>query len=292
MNEILKQNKTAFYVFDVKTLKDRVAYLRKMLPEDVAICYAIKANTFITAELENDVDRFEICSPGEAEICDLLDIPDKMMVISGVYKTPEVMENMVANGKCDRIFTVESLTQFNLFKELSEKYKKKISLLLRLTNGSQFGINSDEIEEIISKRNEFEYLDILGIQFFSGTQKTSLKKLKREIDKLDNLLILLKEKYDYTAEELEYGTGFPAAYFKEDTINEDELIGGFAQLLNEMTSKPKITLELGRSIAAICGKYYDLSSQNQFQNFGKGGILHSAHGSRIISSIPSPCQSR
>lgn len=101
MNEILKQNKTAFYVFDVKTLKDRVAYLRKMLPEDVAICYAIKANTFITAELENDVDRFEICSPGEAEICDLLDIPDKMMVISGVYKTPEVMENMVANGKCD-----------------------------------------------------------------------------------------------------------------------------------------------------------------------------------------------
>lgn len=256
MNEIIKQNKTAFYVFDVKTLKDRVAYLRKMLPEDVAICYAIKANTFITAELENDVDRFEICSPGEAEICDLLDIPDKMMVISGVYKTPEVMENMVANGKCDRIFTVESLTQFNLFKELSEKYRKKISLLLRLTNGSQFGINSDEIEEIISKRNEFEYLDILGIQFFSGTQKTSLKKLKREIDKLDNLLILLKEKYDYTAEELEYGTGFPAAYFKEDTINEDELIGGFAQLLNEMTSKPKITLELGRSIAAVCGKYY------------------------------------
>lgn len=219
MNEILKQNKTAFYVFDVKTLKDRVAYLRKMLPEDVAICYAIKANTFITAELENDVDRFEICSPGEAEICDLLDIPDKMMVISGVYKTPEVMENMVANG-------------------------------------SQFGINSEEIEEIISKRNEFEYLDILGIQFFSGTQKTSLKKLKREIDKLDNLLILLKEKYDYSAEELEYGTGFPATYFKEDTINEDELIGGFAQLLNEMTSKPKITLELGRSIAAICGKYY------------------------------------
>lgn len=188
MNEILKQNKTAFYVFDVKTLKDRVAYLRKMLPEDVAICYAIKANTFITAELENDVDRFEICSPGEAEICDLLDIPDKMMVISGVYKTPEVMENMVANGKCDRIFTVESLTQFNLFKELSEKYKKKISLLLRLTNGSQFGINSDEIEEIISKRNEFEYLDILGIQFFSGTQKTSLKNSR---EKLTNLTIFL-----------------------------------------------------------------------------------------------------
>lgn len=179
MNEILKQNKTAFYVFDVKTLKDRVSYLRKMLPENVAVCYAIKANTFITAELENDVDRFEICSPGEAEICDLLDIPDEMMVISGVYKTPEVMENMVANGKCDRIFTVESLTQFNLFRELSEKYKKKISLLLRLTNGSQFGINSDEIEEIISKRNEFEYLDILVFSSFRNTENLSQKTQER-----------------------------------------------------------------------------------------------------------------
>ena len=108
-----------------------------------------------------------------------------MMVISGVYKTPEVMENMVANGKCDRIFTVESLTQFNLFRELSEKYKKKISLLLRLTNGSQFGINSEEIEEIISKRNEFEYLDILGFQ----EHRKPLLKNSRE--KLTNLTIFL-----------------------------------------------------------------------------------------------------
>ena len=107
MNEILKQNKTAFYVFDVKTLKDRVAYLRKMLPEDVAICYAIKANTFITAELENDVDRFEICSPGEAEICDLLDIPDKMMVISGVYKTPEVSSELIPM-KSKKLFQKET----------------------------------------------------------------------------------------------------------------------------------------------------------------------------------------
>ena len=188
MNEILKQNKTAFYVFDVKTLKDRVAYLRKMLPEDVAICYAIKANTFITAELENDVDRFEICSPGEAEICDLLDIPDKMMVISGVYKTPEVMENMVANGKCDRIFTVESLTQFNLFKELSEKYKKKISLLLRLTNGSQFGINSMKSKKLFQKETN---LNILTYSVFSSFQEHRKLLLKNSREKLTNLTIFL-----------------------------------------------------------------------------------------------------
>ena len=186
MNEILKQNKTAFYVFDVKTLKDRVAYLRKMLPEDVAICYAIKANTFITAELENDVDRFEICSPGEAEICDLLDIPDKMMVISGVYKTPEVMENMVANGKCDRIFTVESLTQFNLFRELSEKYKKKISLLLQTEVSSE--LIPKKSKKLFQKETN---LNISTYSVFSSFQEHRKPLLKNSREKLTNLTIFL-----------------------------------------------------------------------------------------------------
>ena len=77
MNEILKQNKTAFYVFDVKTLKERVSYLRKMLPKDVAICYAIKANTFITAELENDVTALKSAHPARRKSAIYLTFPIK-----------------------------------------------------------------------------------------------------------------------------------------------------------------------------------------------------------------------
>lgn len=256
MNIEPEQCKSAFYVFDVAELKGRIDYLRRILPKTVDLCYAIKANTFITGELIGTVDRFEVCSPGEAEICRLLNVPENQMVISGVYKTPQVMDNMVANTECNRIFTVESINQFQLLKGLSEKHKKNLKLLIRLTNGSQFGVNANEIEDIIANRESYKHLDIIGIQFFSGTQKTSLKKLKREVERLDKLLLTLKERYGYTAKELEYGPGFPATYFKEDSINEDELIGGFSQLLLDMTSKPKITLELGRSIAASCGKYY------------------------------------
>lgn len=292
MNEVLKQNKSAFYVFDVSVLKDRIAYLRSMLPYDVKLCYAIKANTFITGELINDVDRFEICSPGEAEICRRLNVPEKMMVISGVYKTPEVMEDMIAEESCERIFTVESLTQFNLLKDLSKKYKRNVSVLLRLTNGSQFGINANEIEQIISMRSSYEFVEIIGIQFFSGTQKTSLKKLKREINKLDTLLVSLEEKYGYVAEELEYGTGFPVAYFNDDSIDENELIGGFAECLSEMTAKPKITLELGRSIAASCGKYYTHivdKKTNKGENYllVDGGMHHIVYfGQHMAMKMP------
>lgn len=279
LNRLLQENKTAFYVFDIEKLKARIAHLQAALPPEVVLCYAVKANTFITKELIDTIHRFEICSPGEAEICRAVGVPSENMVISGVYKTPEVMEAMVADPGFHPIYTVESLEQYELFRRLAKQYGRTLPLLLRLTNGSQFGINKGDIEAIVARRGETPEVDILGIQFFSGTQKTSLKKLKREVGKLDDLLTLLEEKYGFVAQELEYGPGFPVSYFQSDELDEAELLSGFSELLHDMTHHPKITLELGRSIAASCGTYYthivDLK-RNQEQNYAlvDGGMHH------------------
>lgn len=279
LNRLLQENKTAFYVFDIEKLKARIAHLQAALPPEVVLCYAVKANTFITKELIDTIHRFEICSPGEAEICRAVGVPSENMVISGVYKTPEVMEAMVADPGFHPIYTVESLEQYELFRRLAKQYGRTLPLLLRLTNGSQFGINKGDIEAIVARRGETPEVDILGIQFFSGTQKTSLKKLKREVGKLDDLLTLLEEKYGFVARELEYGPGFPVSYFQSDELDEAELLSGFSELLHDMTHHPKITLELGRSIAASCGTYYthivDLK-RNQEQNYAlvDGGMHH------------------
>ena len=279
LNRLLQENKTAFYVFDIGKLKARIAQLQAALPPEVVLCYAVKANTFITKELIDTIHRFEICSPGEAEICRAVGVPSENMVISGVYKTPEVMEAMVADPGFHPIYTVESLEQYELFRRLAKTYGRTLPLLLRLTNGSQFGINKGDIEQIVARRGETPEVDILGIQFFSGTQKTSLKKLKREVGKLDDLLTLLEEKYGFAAQELEYGPGFPVNYFQSDELDEAELLSGFSELLHGMTHHPKVTLELGRSIAASCGTYYthivDLK-RNQEQNYAlvDGGMHH------------------
>ncbi|WP_276746385.1 alanine racemase, partial [Ruminococcus champanellensis] len=151
MNEILKQCESAFYVFDLERARARIRFLRAHLPEGVALCYAVKANTFIIGGLLRDVERFEICSPGEAEICEKLGVPGNMMVISGVYKTPSVMEHLVASGG-DRTYTVESLTQFALLRDLAKTYGRTLPVLLRLTNDSQFGINQEDIMDIIRDR--------------------------------------------------------------------------------------------------------------------------------------------
>ena len=250
-NEIINNN-CAYYVFDSDVLLERVKYLKKSLPKNVSLCYAVKANTFIIKELIGCVERFEVCSPGEAEICTELGVPDGDTVISGVYKTPCVIEKMVAEHS-ERIFTVESLVQFDLLNSLANKYQTTLKVLLRLTNDSQFGMNSEDIERIIAKRESFMNLDIHGIQYFSGTQKTSIKRFRREIEKLDSFLSKLREEYGFESKELEYGSGFPVAYFEDEDVNEEELFKGFSELIENMENKVPVLLELGRSISASCG---------------------------------------
>ena len=277
--KLIKENENAFYVFDTKTLRNRVAHIRNSLPRGTQLCYAVKANPFISKEIIDTVERFEICSQGEAEICFELGIPTDKMVISGIYKTPSFIEKLASDTSFDGIFTAESLTQYKQLCELSEKYGRQLKVLPRLTNDSQFGMNDIDIIGIINGRDSYPNIDIIGVQYFSGTQKTSLKKFRRELEQLDRFITILKEEHGFTVKELEYGTGFPVSYFEGDDLDEAELFKGFSELLENMENKPEIILELGRSIAASCGKYYthivDIKT-NKRQNYVliDGGMHH------------------
>ena len=255
-DELFRINETAFYTFDIRILKERIEYLKTALPEGVSICYAVKANPFIVREIEGDVDRFEVCSPGESDICEKLDIPKNKMVISGVYKTPGFIERLIADPDFDGVFTVESPLQYSMLCDLSLKYGRKISILLRLTNDSQFGMSETDIEGILFNRDRYPLVNHAGIQFFSGTQKSSVKKLRREIEYLDEWLIGLRDRCDYTAGRLEYGPGFPVSYFTEDEFEETGFLSEFSKMLEEMSFRTEIVVEIGRGIAACCGRYY------------------------------------
>lgn len=270
MNAVLSKYKTPFYVFDIKALRDRIDHIRSSMPAGVAICYAIKANTFIVNEICDHADKFEVCSPGELSICLQQGIPAEKLVISGVYKTPEVFEELFEANIPIGCYTAESTVQFDLLRGLAHKHKCKIKLLLRLSSGNQFGMDEAEVERIIAEHSGDEYVSIIGIQYFSGTQKTSLKKFQREIDHLDEFMAELEEKFGFKSEELEFGTGFPVSYFEGEKTDEEALFKGFSEILLSMKYKAKLSLEIGRSIAACCGSYFTSvvdAKTNKDQNY-------------------------
>lgn len=269
IHTLTTQYGTPLYVFDINVLRRRIAYLRNSLP-GVRLCFAVKANPFLLQELRGFADRFEVCSPGEAEICNRAHIPAAQQVISGVYKTPSVMEKMIAQGNGPRLFTVESVRQFRLLSGFAEQYRKPINVLLRLTSGNQFGMEEQEIVQLVQEREEYPLVCIRGIQFFSGTQKTSLKRLRRELEAVDTFVCALQETCGFTVQELEFGPGFPVNYFQGQAFDEDAFLAGFSGLLAGLRCGARVTLELGRSIAASCGSYLtrvvDIK-QNRGQNY-------------------------
>ena len=256
ISNVLSSYKTPFYLFDINELHNRIEYIRGAMPPSVSLCYAIKANTFIVNEIIDHVARFEVCSPGELSICLEHGILAEKLVISGVYKTPEVIDHLIEARLPIGRYTVESLSQFELLKNSAEKYDRQITLLLRLSSGNQFGIGEEEIETIISNHKDNPRITIAGIQYFSGTQKTSLKRLKREIEHLDLFLAELENKYGFKTDELEFGTGFPVSYFEAEAFDEQVFFKEFSDILLSMKYKTQITLEIGRSIAASCGSYF------------------------------------
>ena len=45
--KIISEVSTPFYVFDIDILKARIDYLKSMMPENVCLCYAMKANLIV-----------------------------------------------------------------------------------------------------------------------------------------------------------------------------------------------------------------------------------------------------
>ena len=247
-NYIIKNFKTPLYIFNIDELVRRTRYLKDSFK--CGLVYAVKANTFIPKEIENEVERFEICSNGEFEICNKLGIDHSKMVISGVYKDYDSIENMISNYDIGK-YTIESLNQFELLEELSNKYSKEIHVLIRLTSNNQFGVSEEDFKYILKNKKN---IIVDGVEYFSGTQKTSLKKINKEIDHLCEFIKSVEEEFNIQLNEIEYGPGFSIQYFQNEEFDEENYFKELNEAIDKLRHK-KLYLEAGRSIAASCGTY-------------------------------------
>ena len=287
--KLISEVSTPFYVFDINVLRDRIDYLNSMMPENVHLCYAMKANPFVVKEIDEIIEKYEICSYGEWNIAKKMGVSDSKMVISGVYKDEISMEDILNNYKNGEVFTIESLNQIELLNKLTKEKKKVINIILRLTSGNQFGMCEEEIIEILENRAKYEYLNIMGIQYFSGTQKKLSKRIIKELEYVDEFVLNLKNNLGFVVEELEFGPGFPVVYFEtEQDFDEQTYLMEIADKIKNMKYQGHITMELGRSIVASCGSYYTKvvdKKTNKEGNFAvlDGGMNHLVYYGQMMA---------
>lgn len=257
---------TPMYVYDVDELSDMVNIFRKITENRAGLCFAMKANPFLTRQMAALTDRIEVCSMGEFMICKELEIPPDKILISGVLKKREDLAEILETYGNLCTYTVESENQLRQIREWSEKNSKRVNLYLRLTSGNQFGMDEKTVRQIIERRGKLPFIKIQGIHFFSGTQKRKLSRHKEELNFLDSFLRDIEETCDYQIEELEYGPGIAVNYFQGTDNSPAADLQQLVEYMTDMRWKGSVMLEMGRAFTAFCGYY--LTAVRDIKNNG------------------------
>lgn len=296
---------TPYYVFDTDEFAKRAAMIRAALDckggRRIPLCFSIKANPFLLHRLPEGLEHVEVCSPGELEICIALGVKPESIIYSGVMKEKCDIERAVSYGA--GILTCESIRHAALISEVmlecipegaheARFVETKAQVILRLTSGNQFGMSLDDIEYILSHPDEFKGISVMGLHYYSGTQK-SLRKINKDLEKIKSALTMLKDKYSFEPQLVEYGPGLCVEYFEDDwQEREKQALDEAAEALREFAEEYPLGIEMGRFLAASCGKYYtqvkDLKSTGD-ANYAilDGGIHHLNYfGQRMAMQVP------
>ena len=289
LRELAVSLDTPSYVFDTDILTERARWIADTI-RPAKLCFAMKANPFLVKVLDGYVERYEVCSPGEFHICVQNGLDMKKIVLSGVNKEYEDVRYAMEQGVVH--YTAESRGQFYLVSRCAEELDRHVEILLRVTSGNQFGMSEEDVRQLIRERDKYPYVNIRGLQYFTGTQKKVIKKIAAEVEYIEELIRRLEEEEGFVTRELEFGPGLGVPYFTKDDFSEDRrLLELFMELFRE--KRPyEVTFEMGRYLTASCG-YYITKIMDQKRNDAvnvcivDGGINHvNYYGQNMAMKTP------
>lgn len=277
LQDIAASFATPAFIFDADEFGRRAKNVKSAIG-GASLCYSIKANPFLLACLPEEIDRVEVCSPGELAICRRVGVDPSTVVYSGVNKGSEDIAEAIEYGA--ELLTAESLRQLGLINAAAIAAGKRVRVALRLTSGNQFGMDSENLKRAAAERGSYEGVDIVAIHYYSGTQKKKLAVVEKELAELEELAEELEKRFGLSGISLEYGPGLPADYFGDDPEGRDmAVLAEAGEMIAAVAARRSVTVEFGRFLASPCGTYLTAAADiknNNGENFVicDGGINH------------------
>ncbi len=277
LQDIAASFATPAFIFDADEFGRRAKNVKSAIG-GASLCYSIKANPFLLACLPEEIDRVEVCSPGELAICRRVGVDPSTVVYSGVNKGSEDIAEAIEYGA--ELLTAESLRQLGLINATAIAAGKRVRVALRLTSGNQFGMDSENLKRAVAEKGSYEGVDIVAIHYYSGTQKKKLAVVEKELAELEKLADTLEERFGLSGISLEYGPGLPADYFGDDPEGRDmAVLAEAGAMIAAVAARRSVTVEFGRFLASPCGTYLTAAADiknNNGENFVicDGGINH------------------
>ncbi len=264
VGSVVKKNKTPFYLYSEKQLKENyLNFLKSFKKVDPLICFSLKSNSNlnILKMLGKLGVGADVVSGGELLKAIKAGIKPSKIVFSGVGKTEEELK--LAINKKILLINVESESEARLINKIAKKYKKRVSIGFRLNPNidakthkkistgkaeNKFGLSIKNFSDIYRNIDQFKNLKVDALSVHIGSQILSDIPYKKTLNVLLKIINNLKIKLKY----IDLGGGFGISYEKkEKAIN----LKNYANFVHKFKKKLncKIIFEPGRSIVGNAG---------------------------------------
>lgn len=268
---VQRVGQTPFYAYDRQLISARVIELRKQMPPELKIHYAMKANPMpaVVQHMAGIVDGFDSASAGEMKIALDTTMPADQISIAGPGKRPQELMQAIAAGIT---INVESMHELETIAQLCEQSGIQAHVAIRINpafelktsgikmgGGSKpFGIDEELLPEVLKRVKELN-LDFNGFHIYSGSQNLKAESIIEAQQKSIDLAISLSEYCPSPIRKLNIGGGYGIPYFPGELPLDiqqvgDELAKSMAKL---KTSHPQtaVIIELGRYLIGEAGIY-------------------------------------
>ena len=263
---------TPFFAYDRGLLTARVVKLRKVLPQEIDLGYAIKANPMsaVVHHLSGLVDHFDVASALELRAALNTTMPPSHVSFAGPGKAPAELSQAVAGGVT---IEIESGTEARRLIETGERLGIRPQVAIRVNpdfeikdsgmrmggGPQQFGVDAEQVPALLKELADAE-VDVLGFHVFAGSQNLRAGILAEAQRKTVDLILQLAEGMPSPVRYLNLGGGFGIPYFEKDTPLDLTPIGvNLAELLQTKIRvglpRARVVVELGRYIIGECGVY-------------------------------------
>lgn len=262
---------TPFYAYDRQRITERIALLRRHLPEGILLHYAMKANPMpaVVQHLASIVDGIDVASAGEMKVAlDTILAPDKIS-FAGPGKRSSELRRAVAAGVT---INVESEQELRVIVELGECLGITPSVAIRVNpdfelkssgmkmggGAKPFGIDVERVPNLLRLLVSLK-LNFVGLHIFSGSQNLNSAAIQEAQLKSLQLGIRLTEHISTPMRLLNIGGGFGVPYFPGEERLDLAVIGEnmqpMIQAFRKQLPETLVAIELGRYMVAEAGIY-------------------------------------
>lgn len=264
---------TPFFAYDRAALTERVALLRRTLPRDLQLSYAVKANPMpaVVQHLAGLVDSLDVASADEMRVA--LDTPldGSRISFAGPGKTPaEIRRAVAANVTIEMESETEARRVARAGEELGIRPRAAVRVNpdfrvkgsgMRMGGGpQQFGVDAEVVPDLLREIAATD-IEFRGFHIFAGSQNLSAEILCEAQRKTVELALALAAEAPDPARYLNIGGGFGIPYFdKDEPLDLDAIGANLHELLSTLVrpalgDETRVVTELGRYIVGEAGHY-------------------------------------